>query len=117
MEELKKEFLTFAYEYYKQYVIHYQTSAHTPFCLLLPLSYLEFADREPHLFKLLFVNDMDLMMTDAEDFYRESDNERNAERFSASIGIGTGKRESHISGSISLYPRHRRSDRDAKKQL
>ena len=31
MEELKKEFLTFAYEYYKQYVIHYQTSAHTPF--------------------------------------------------------------------------------------
>lgn len=82
MEELKKEFLTFAYEYYKQYVIHYQTSAHTPFCLLLPLSYLEFADREPHLFKLLFVNDMDLMMTDAEDFYRESDNERNAERFS-----------------------------------
>ena len=77
MEELKKEFLTFAYEYYKQYVIHYQTSAHTPFCLLLPLSYLEFADREPHLFKLLFVNDMDLMMTD----------ERNAERFSASMGL------------------------------
>ena len=63
MEELKKEFLTFAYEYYKQYVIHYQTSAHTPFCLLLPLSYLEFADREPHLFKLLFVNDMDLMLS------------------------------------------------------
>lgn len=87
MEELKKEFLTFAYEYYKQYMIHYQTSAHTPFCLLLPLSYLEFADREPHLFKLLFVNDMDLMMTDAEDFYRESDNERNAERFSASMGL------------------------------
>lgn len=27
------------------------------------------------------------MMTDAEDFYRESDNERNAERFSASMGL------------------------------
>ncbi len=26
-------------------------------------------------------------MTDAEDFYRESDNERNAERFSASMGL------------------------------
>ena len=94
MEELKKEFLTFAYEYYKQYVIHYQTSAHTPFCLLLPLSYLEFADREPHLFKLLFVNE--------------------CRTFLRVHGIGTGKRESHISGSISLYPRHRRSDRDEK---
>ena len=87
MDELKKEFLAFAYEYYRQHVVQYRHCANVDFPLLLPLSYLEFAQHETHLFKLLFIDDMDLAMTRPEDFYKESDNEQNAKLFSESVGI------------------------------
>ena len=87
MEELKKEFLTFAYEYYEQFVSNYRKSENISPYLILPLSYIEFAGDEPRLFKLLFINDMDLAMTEAKDFYKEADNEKKAQLFSETIGI------------------------------
>jgi len=87
MDELKKDFLDFAYEYYEQYVTNYNNSVSVSPYLILPLSYIEFAQKETHLFKLLFVNDMDLEMTDAKDFYKEIDNEKKAKLFSENIGI------------------------------
>lgn len=87
MEELKKEFLAFAYEYYKQYVTNYNNTVKISSCLIFPLSYIEFAQEETCLFKLLFINDMDLNMTEAKDFYKEIDNEKRAAEFSDIIGI------------------------------
>lgn len=87
MNELKNEFLAFAYEYYNQYVVNYRNSKSVSPYLLLPLSYIEFAQEETYLFKLLFINDLDLMMKEANDFYKEIDNEKKARLFSESIGI------------------------------
>lgn len=55
--------------------------------MLLPLSYIGFAQDETYLFKLLFMTDMDLNMTEAEDFYKEIDNEKKARFFSETVGI------------------------------
>lgn len=88
MEELKHEFLEFAYEFYSRYVSDYSDTAKISPYLVLPLSYLEFAQEETHLFKLLFINDMDLKMTEAEDFYDEADNVKRAEVFAETIGVG-----------------------------
>ena len=88
MDELKAEFLEFAYEYYNQYVIDYSNSVSVSPYLFLPLSYIEFAREETYLFKLLFVNDMDLNMGKANDFYNETGNEKKAELFSEALGIG-----------------------------
>lgn len=88
MNELKSEFLAFAYQYYEQYVTDYQNSENTRPYLLLPLSYIQFAEEEPNLFKLLFINDMDLEMKEAKDFYNETDNENRAREFSKQVGIG-----------------------------
>lgn len=87
MEELKHEFLAYAYEFYNRYVINYSNSAAVSPILILPLSYIEFAREETYLFKLLFIKDMDLKMEEAKDFYNESDNEKRAEIFSENIGI------------------------------
>ena len=87
MEELKKEFLDFAFEYYTQYVEIYGKSKKVEPCLLLPLSYISFAKEETNLFKLLFINDMDLDMTAAEDFYKEIGNAKKAKTFSDMIGV------------------------------
>ena len=87
MEELKKDFLDFAYEYYLQYVSSFSSSEQVIPSLLLPLSYIEFAAEETHLFMLLFMNDMDLNMAEAKDFYNEADNEKRAAAFSETIGV------------------------------
>ncbi|TCO72153.1 TetR/AcrR family transcriptional regulator [Marinisporobacter balticus] len=87
MDELKTEFLDFAYEYYEQYVTNYNSSVNVSPYLILPLSYIEFAQKETHLFKLLFINDMALEMTEAKDFYKEIDNEKKAKLFSETIGV------------------------------
>lgn len=87
MDELKKDFLDFAYNFYEQYVTDYSNSANVGSCLFLPLSYIEFAQEETHLFKLLFINDMDLLMVEAKDFYKEIDNEKRAKIFSDTIGV------------------------------
>lgn len=87
MDELKSEFLDFAFEFYTQYVEHYRSFANTKPYLVLPLSYVAFAQEETNLFQLLFIHDMDLNMTEAKDFYREAGNEKNARVFSEAIGI------------------------------
>lgn len=87
MDELKTEFLDFAYEYYEQYVANYHNSVNVSPFLILPISYIEFAGKETQLFKLLFINDMDLEMTEAKDFYKEIDNEKKAKLFSETIGV------------------------------
>ncbi len=87
MEELKNEFLTFAYGYYERYVSRYGGGEPVPPCLVLPLSYIQFAQEEPHLFKLLFISDMALDMTEAKDFYREPGNLEKARRFSELTGV------------------------------
>lgn len=88
MEALKSEFLVFAYEYYERYVEEYQACAKIHPCLVLPLSYIRFAQREARLFKLLFIKDMDLEMTRAKDFYKETGNEKKVEIFAENVGIG-----------------------------
>lgn len=86
MEELKKEFLDFAYNFYTQYVENYsQTSLINP-DLLLPISYIEFAREEAFLFKLLFITEMELNMREINDFYAEPGNEEKAKIFSGRIG-------------------------------
>lgn len=80
-EWIKNEFLAFAYEYYNQYVVNYRNSKSVSPYLLLPLSYIEFAQEETYLFKLLFINDLDLMMKEANDFYKEIDNEKRQDFF------------------------------------
>lgn len=87
MDELKNEFLAFAYEYYNQYVINYRNAVNVSPHLILPLSYIEFAQEETHLFKLLFINDMDLKMAEAKDFYKEIENVKKARTFSETIGV------------------------------
>ena len=87
MEELKAEFLDFAFEYYNRYVADYCNSADCKPDLLLPLSYIEFAKEETNLFKLLFINDMDLDMSEANDFYQELGNQKKAIAFSEMIGV------------------------------
>lgn len=87
MDELKAEFLDFAYQYYGHYVSNYRISANTSPALIFPLSYIEFAEKEPHLFKLLFISDMDLEMTEIKDFYNEIGNEKRAKLFSETIGV------------------------------
>ncbi|MBT9777610.1 TetR/AcrR family transcriptional regulator [Clostridium sp. MCC353] len=91
MDQLKMDFLAFAYEYYQQYVVNYSNAEHVSSYLVLPLSYIEFAREEPHLFKLLFINDIDLNMAEAKDFYKEPDNEKRAEHFANDIGIGLAR--------------------------
>ena len=87
MEELKAEFLDFAFEYYNRYVADYRNSADCKPDLLLPLTYIEFAKEETNLFKLLFINDMDLDMSEANDFYQELGNQKKAIAFSEMIGV------------------------------
>ncbi|MEH2953639.1 TetR/AcrR family transcriptional regulator [Candidatus Merdisoma sp. JLR.KK011] len=87
MDELKKDFLNFAYNYYEQYVTSYRDSEKINSYLVYPLSYIEFAQKETCLFKFLFISDMDLNMTKTTDFYKEEDNEKKARDFSESIGI------------------------------
>lgn len=87
MEELKREFLDFAFEYYEQYVENYDKSAKIEPYLLLPLSYIAFAKEETNLFKLLFISDMDLDMTAANDFYKEIGNTKKAKIFSNMTGV------------------------------
>ena len=86
MEELKTEFLDFAFEYYNRYVEKYKTSKNPKPYLLFPLSYIAFAKEETNLFRLLFISDMDLEMSEANDFYREIGNETKANAFSQMIG-------------------------------
>lgn len=87
MEELKREFLAFAYGFYQQYVADFRKSVKVSPCLVLPLSYIGFAREETQLFKLLFISDMDLKMANARDFYEEIDNEKRAEEFAGLIGV------------------------------
>lgn len=87
MDELKHEFLDFAYDFYCRYVADFEKSADVEEYLLLPLSYIEFAREETQLFKLLFISDMDLEMAEAKDFYKEIDNEKRARVFADAIGV------------------------------
>ncbi|KJJ71459.1 MULTISPECIES: WHG domain-containing protein [Clostridia] len=87
MDEVKKDFLNFAYKYYEQFVASYRDSEKINSSLVYPLSYIEFAQDETYLFKFLFIDDMDLNMSKATDFYKEEDNEKRANDFSESIGI------------------------------
>ena len=87
MNELKTEFLDFAFDFYDSYVDDYSRRSKVSSCLVLPLSYVEFARQETNLFKLLFIDDMELDMSKAEDFYKELGNEKKAKAFSDELGI------------------------------
>lgn len=102
MEEMKKEFLDFAFEYYNQYVENFGRSSKAEPYLLLPLSYIAFAKEETNLFKLLFINDMDLDMTAVNDFYKEIGNAEKAKTFSDMIGVES-KRAKEIFLDLFLY--------------
>lgn len=87
MEQLRAEFLDYAFAFYTRYVAEYGTAHNTNPALLFPLSYIEFAREETNLFRLLFISDMDLDMTEAKDFYKELGNEEKAKEFSRQIGV------------------------------
>lgn len=87
MNEMKADFLNFAFDFYTKYVTDYGIHANVRSCLILPLSYVEFAGEETNLFKLLFIDDMELDMADAKDLYNEIGNEQKAIAFSKDIGI------------------------------
>ncbi|HJA35514.1 MAG TPA: TetR/AcrR family transcriptional regulator [Firmicutes bacterium] len=87
MEEMKREFLTFAYAFYENYVQRYGQTFQGDPCLVLPLSYIAFAQQETHVFQLLFVHDMELDMAEAKDFYREAGNGTKAEAFAKALGL------------------------------
>lgn len=88
MEDLKKTFLDFAFQFYEGYAADYHASRTDVPYLALPLSYVDFAREETHLFKLLFMTDMDLYMEETKDFYKEIGNEEKAKTFSDQIGMG-----------------------------
>ncbi len=85
MEALKKEFLEFAFDFYEQYAGGGENAGGD--VLGMALSYIAFAREEPELFRLLFIDDMELDMREPEDFYREPGNEKKAERFSRAAGL------------------------------
>ena len=114
MEELKNEFLAFAYDYYEQYVSNYSKPENISPYLILPLSYIEFAEKEPYLFKLLFINDMDLNMTEAKDFYKEAGNEKKSTTFFRNRWDRYRKGKGNIFRFISLYSRHSSLNGDKK---
>ena len=87
MEQLRAEFLDYAFAFYTRYVAEYGTAHNTNPALLFPLSYIEFAREETNLFRLLFISDMDLDMTEAKDFYKELGNEEKAKEFPRQIGV------------------------------
>lgn len=87
MEELKRKFLGYAFSYYEQYTTENEKNAETDPCLLHPLSYVSFAGEEANLFKILFINDMDLNMKKPDDFYMESGNEKKAAIFAEKVGV------------------------------
>ena len=87
MDELKREFLDYAYEFYSQYVEDFSGSENINPCLVLPVSYIEFAKEETHLFRLLFINHMELSMEEPKDFYKEAGNEKREKIFSDAVGI------------------------------
>ena len=120
MEMLKREFLEFGYRFYEKFVGEYRcgrdadaemhtgmgagaamstgtdtsTDTDAATALHLPLSYIAFAQKETHLFRLLFVSNMALSMTQAKDFYTEIGNETRAAAFSETISVDleSGKR-------------------------
>lgn len=87
MDELKMQFLDFAFEYYEHYVQEYNKCNNIKPYLLLPLSYIAFAKEETNLFHLLFISDMALNMREANDFYKELGNEEKAKNFSQMLGL------------------------------
>ena len=102
MEELKAAFLGFAYDYYKKYVGSYQASGKAEPALLYPLSYLAFAQEETALFRLLFVDEVDLHISDPGHFYNEPDNEARAMQFAAQTAI-TPERARAVFLDLFLY--------------
>lgn len=87
MEQLKGDFLDFAFAYFDRYAAAYRGAAVQKPYLLRPLSYIQFAKEEPCLFKLLFISDMALKMEKPNDFYREIGNREKAKEFSDSLGV------------------------------
>lgn len=87
MEEMKKDFLEFAYSFYCSYVEQYKKKSGVETDLLWPLSYLSFAQEEPNLFQLLFVDDMALDLGKAMDFYQEMENGEKADAFAQRQGL------------------------------
>ena len=87
MEEMKKDFLEFAYSFYCSYVEQYKKKSGVEDDLLWPLSYLSFAQEEPNLFQLLFVDDMALDLGKSMDFYQEMENGEKADAFAQRQGL------------------------------
>ena len=87
MDGLKREFLDFAFTFYSAYAERYGRRAAVSPALYFPLSYIQFAREETHLFRLLFLSDMDLDMKAPGDFYREPENEKKAVEFARQTGL------------------------------
>lgn len=96
MEMLKRDFLEYAYRFYEQFGEEYgrREDPNTAPYWNIALSYIAFAQRETHLFRLLFISDMALHMAQAQDFYTEIGNEKRAAAFADAVGVDldAGKR-------------------------
>lgn len=87
MDELKADFLNAAFAFYERYAADYGKFYEGNPALVLPLSYIAFAQQEAKLFQYLFLSDMALHMTVAEDFYAEAGNAEKARIFAGVIGV------------------------------
>ena len=120
---MKKDFLDFAFEYYNQYVANYKMSTEVkPIQLChafvqdgylhhnyyrsrlntgllsfrIPAFFENIFKEETYLFKLLFIDDMDLNMVIANDFYKEIGNVEKAKAFSKMIGVELAVHENTV---------------------
>ena len=87
MDQLKDDFLEFAFSVYTQYAEAYGRREGLAPALVFPLSYLAFAREETRLFQFLFVRDMALDMARPADFYKEPGNVERARAFARQVGV------------------------------
>lgn len=87
MDQLKDDFLEFAFSVYTQYAEAYGRREGLAPALVFPLSYLAFAREETRLFQFLFVRDMALDMARPADFYKEPGNMERARAFARQVGV------------------------------
>ena len=87
MQQLRHELALAGFEAYERSVEAFGRAVPTAPYLLLPLSYIEFARKEPRLFEFVFMDDMQLEMAQFDDFYREAGNGQKARAFAQALGV------------------------------
>lgn len=86
MEEVKRDFWQVAFTYYRNYARHF-AEASGDYGLGMGLATIRFAREETHLYRYLFMSET-LHIRRQQDFFRDPENVRTAERIAQKAGIG-----------------------------